>query len=259
MFTTRTGIPAGHGLVYMPIADTIDTNDSELYGAEVGLLGDELAKAGISRAVIANGDGSDPSTPETRYSPWRRAAVAGLMTSDGKVPGGRVDTGLLRQDAAAAFGVRLDDDRVVRAFTDAFTPGSVVLVEGSDLVRADLAARFASDDQAVKIRAHALEATDRMVGRLLEHVDAADAVMVVGPTPPSERDSLSVAAVRAPGFAPGLLRSTTTQRDGFVNLTDVAPTILTYFGHRTARRDGGPADGDGGARRHPRRPHRVPA
>ena len=44
------------------------------------------------------------------------------------------------------------------------------------------------------------------------------------------RDALSVAAVRGPGFTPGLLRSTTTQRDGFVNLTDVAPTVLTYFG-----------------------------
>ena len=36
--------------------------------------------------------------------------------------------------------------------------------------------------------------------------------------------------MRAPGFEPGLLRSTTTQRDGFVNLVDVAPTVLTYFG-----------------------------
>ena len=230
VFTTRTGIPAGHGLVYMPIADTIETNDSQLYGAEVGLLGDELARAGITRAVVANGDGSDPSTPETRYSPWRRAAVAALMTSDGKVPGGRVDTGLLQHDDAAPFGVRLDADRVVRAFDDAWKPGSVVLVEGSDLVRADLASRFASDDQTVKIRAHALESTDRLVGRLLEHVTKDDAVMVVGPTPPSERDALSVASVRAPGFAPGLLRSTTTQRDGFVNVTDVAPTILSYFG-----------------------------
>ena len=44
VFTTRTGIPAGNGLVYMPITETIDSNDSELYGAKVGLLGDELAQ-----------------------------------------------------------------------------------------------------------------------------------------------------------------------------------------------------------------------
>ena len=36
VFTTRTGIPAGDGLVYMPIADTIEANDDELYGAEPG-------------------------------------------------------------------------------------------------------------------------------------------------------------------------------------------------------------------------------
>jgi len=230
VFTTRTGIPPGDGLVYMPIADTIEANDAELYGAKVGLLGDELARAGITRGVLANGDGSDPSTPETRVSPWRRAAVAALMTSDGKVPHGRVDTSLLRHDDAAPFGVRLDPGRVEDAFTTAWRAGSVVLVEGSDLVRADLASRFASEDQAVRMRAQALETTDGLVGRLLDHVDRDDMVIVMGPSPPNERDALDVAAVRAPGIEPGLLRSTTTQRDGFVNLTDVAPTVLTYFG-----------------------------
>src|SRR5262249_8422963 len=125
VFTTRTGIPAGGGLVYMPITDTIEANDSELYGAEPGLLGDQLARAAIARAVITNGDGTDPSTPDTRAAPWRRAAVAGLMTSTGKVPGGRVDAGLLQQDSAAPFGVQLDVDRVERAFEAAWKPGSV--------------------------------------------------------------------------------------------------------------------------------------
>ena len=162
VFTTRTGIPHGDGLVYMPIADTIETNDEELYGAEVGLLGDELARAGIARAVIANGDGTDPSTPETRYSPWRRAAVAALMTERRARCRAVGSTPICcSSDDAAPFGVRLDADRVVDAFADAWKPGSVVLVEGSDLVRADLAARFASDEQAVKIRADALERTDR--------------------------------------------------------------------------------------------------
>src|SRR5207244_9938746 len=135
------------------------------------------------------------------------------MTSAGRVPGGRVDTGLLQADDAAPFGVRLDADRVERAFTNAWKPGSVVLVEGSDLVRADIQSKFASDDQAVKMRARALDHTDQIVGKLLDHVDAGDMVIVMGPTPPVERDALSVAAVRAPGFEPGLLRSTTTHRE----------------------------------------------
>ena len=148
VFTTRTGIPPGDGLVYMPINDVIEENDSELYGAEVGDLGDELARAGIARSVIANGDGSDPSTPEERVPPYRRGAVAALMTSDGKVPGGRVDRGLLQADGGAPFGVRLDPDQVVDSFGEAWTDRAVVLVEGSDLVRAELAGRFASEEQA---------------------------------------------------------------------------------------------------------------
>ena len=36
--------------------------------------------------------------------------------------------------------------------------------------------------------------------------------------------------MRAAGFSPGLLRSTTTRKDGFVNMVDVAPTILHLYG-----------------------------
>ncbi len=112
VFTTRTGLPAGDGLVYMPIADTIEANDEELYGAEPGLLGDELADGG-HRARRRSPTATAPI--RARPTPVRRRggerAVAALMTSAGKVPGGRVDDGLLRQDAAAPFGVRLDPDR----------------------------------------------------------------------------------------------------------------------------------------------------
>jgi hypothetical protein len=231
VFATRTGTSPGRGEVYMPIAATVADNDAALYGADVGLLGDQLAAAKISRAVIANGDGTDPASVATRLPPYRRAAVAALMTSAGRVPGGQVDPSLLEPDPTAAFGLRLDPTRVLDAFSAAWKPRSVVLVEGSDLVRADLAAGFASEDQAVAIRARALRDTDRLVGRLLQHVDPRrDAVVVIGPVPPGATDALTVAAVRGPGFDPGLLRATTTQRDGFVNLVDVAPTILHWYG-----------------------------
>ena len=230
-FATRTGLTPGGGLVYMPINDVIEENDSELYGAEVGDLGDELARAGIARSVIANGDGSDPSTPEERVPPYRRSAVAALMTHDGKVPGGRVDRDLLQADRGAPFGVRLDPDQVLDSFRESWTDRAVVLVEGSDLVRAELAGRFASDEQRERLRTRALRDTDDLVGRLLDDVDPQrDAVIVVGPAPPTERPSLTPVSVRAPGFGRGLLRSTTTRKDGFVSMVDVAPTILHLYG-----------------------------
>jgi hypothetical protein len=231
VFESRTGIPPGQGLVYMDIADATETNDAELYGAQIGLLGSELAAAGISRAVVANGDGSDPSVPDTRVSPYRRAAVSALMTRDGKVPGGQVDDALLTHDRRAPFGVRLDANAVEAAFATGWTAHSAVLIEGSDLVRADIASRFASPSAGERLRDRALARTDVLVGRLLDDVDLGrDLVVVVGTAPPTDDGSLTVAAVAGPGFSRGLLRSTTTQRDGFVNVTDIAPTILHAFG-----------------------------
>ena len=74
--------------------------------------------------------------------------------------------------------------------------GAVVLVEASDLVRAELAGRFASDEQRERLRTRALRDTDELVGRLLADVDPErDAVIVVGPAPPTERPSLTPVAV----------------------------------------------------------------
>jgi hypothetical protein len=235
VFRSRTGTPPGDGLVYMPIADVVEENAGELYGAEVGALGDVLATAGVHRAVIANGDGTDPSTPDQRVPPYRRAAVAGLMTNAGRVPGGQVDRDLLRSDTSAPFGVRLDADAVVDSFRTAWgdrsADGAVVLVEGSDLVRATLAGTFASDEQADRMLTQALHDTDVIVGRVLAEVDPArDAVLVVGPEPPAGEHGLTIASLRAPGTEPGVLVSTSTNHDGFVSITDVAPTILRLLG-----------------------------
>ncbi|MET0627773.1 MAG: hypothetical protein ABW033_04890, partial [Acidimicrobiia bacterium] len=229
-FRSRTGTPPGSGLVYLPVADVTEENDAELFGADVGLLGGELAAAKVSRAVIANGDGTDPSTPPQRVPPYRRAAVAALMTPAGRVPDGQVDADLLQRDTTAPFGVRLDQDAVLGRFTSSFTDRSVVLVEGSDLVRAELASSFASEAQGERLMRRALRDTDRLVGALLDEVDPAhDAVIVLGPVPPDGEHGLTVASVQAPGFDPGLLVSSSTGHDGFVSITDVAPTILNLF------------------------------
>ena len=55
-------------------------------------------------------------------------------------------------------------------------------------------------------------------------------MLLVAPVPPSGNRSLTVAALRGPGVAPGLLRSATTRRSGFVTLADVAPTVLDQLG-----------------------------
>src|SRR5262249_23572610 len=150
-----------------------------------------LARAGYSRAVVGNADGLElppntasesSDTSDELSQRFRRDGVAGLMDADGRVPAGSVSKALLEDDPEAAFGVRLDVDAVNAAFADVWRSKSVVLVEASDLVRADIYREVVASDRRGAVFTHALRATDRLVGRLLKSVDPArDAVVVVGP------------------------------------------------------------------------------
>jgi hypothetical protein len=153
------------------------------------------------------------------------------MGRDGTLPGGAVDEHLLVAAPDAPFGVRLDEGRVVDAVETEWRDRSVVLVEASDLVRAEAYRLAATEDRRGETRAAALRGADRLLGRLLRRVDPArDLVVVLGTVPDPDRAALAVVAIRAPGLAPGLMRSGTTQRAGFVQLMDVAPTVLDRLG-----------------------------
>jgi hypothetical protein len=233
VYRQRTGITATTGLVHLGLDALVRENADGLYDPTIGALGDDLAKHQVPRAVIANGDGAQPVVDDP-LPEFQRAAVNALMGSDGRVPGGAVGDELLEPDAHAPFGVRMDNDAAYRAFSDAWRTGGVVLVEGSDLLRADLYTDFLTDDQARVQKQAALHRTDELVGRMLADVDPThDAVFVVSPASPRRGSGLAVSGIRAPGVQPELLRSATSRRDGFVYVIDIAPTILDLLGYPT--------------------------
>ncbi len=228
VYTQRTGRTVRGGIVSLADPRILETNEGLLYDAEIGALAAALTEAGISRAVVANADGRQPdSPPSPSISTYRRQAALGVMSRRGLVPHGQVDEGLLQLDPNAPYGLRLDEDKVVDAFDTVWDGRSVVLVEASDLVRADAYRPWATPIHREIMLGQALHRTDELFGRLLEHVDLSrDAVVVVGPAHPTRAITLTPLAVHEPGGEPGLLRSATTRRAGFVQLIDVAPTIL---------------------------------
>ncbi|MGH9214016.1 MAG: hypothetical protein ACRD2C_25585 [Acidimicrobiales bacterium] len=226
------------GIFYLAIGEALDDNDGSVFGAEVGALGDALDDAGVGRAVIANADSaegfvSDEPPPDGAFV---RAAATALMDSDGIVPGGTVGRGLLTDDPDAPFGRRLDPRAVTAAFDRAWDEEdghdrNVVLVEASDLVRASFYGPRATGAQRSALRSQALIAADAQLGDLLERVDREhDAVVVLSPVAPGSSPALGIVAVQAPGIDAGLLESATTRRAGYVQLADVAPTVLALLG-----------------------------
>ena len=77
----------------------------------------------------------------------------------------------------------------------------------------------------------ATPAGDAALGRILAGVDARrDLVLVVAPAARRAAAQLTVFAAAGPGFAPGLARSATTRRAGYVTLPDVGVTVLAALG-----------------------------
>ena len=216
------------GVAYLAIGAARDVNEGSAFGAEVGSLGDALAEAGIHRAVVANADLREGRVDDDAYG---RSAATLLMGSDGLVPAGAVSRRLLVDDADAAFGVRLDVDAVLDAVDDAWSADRVVVaVEASDLARASEYGRTTTPVRRTALRSEALRDADALLGSLLERVDDADAVLVLSPIAPRGAPDLGIVALRTPDTEHGLLRSATTRRDGYVQLADVASTVLTVLG-----------------------------
>jgi hypothetical protein len=222
VWARRTGEEPDAEVLHLAVKPIQETNDDLLYGAEPGALGRGLHDSGRTTAVVANSD-----VDGVRH---REAALA-VMDDLGRIDGGEVDATLNEVDLVRPFGTRTDLDAATEAVRDALAAHDVVLVEASDLERADLWAELESEPASLGA---ALEDADALVGAVLEEVDLSrDLVLVVTPAPPGARGELGVFAMAGWDGAPveaGLARSGTTRRSGYVTLPDIAPTILDAFG-----------------------------
>lgn len=224
VYTRTTGIVPTDDILAMgkPTIDRL--NRAQFFGAKSGSLAWALDRADKSMAVIANAD------RQFGVPKYRQAGLA-AMDRTGQVEAGIVSTELLRAEDSAAFGIALDQDVLMSVFDDVWTDHDVVLVELSDLERAEAARETATPKQGERQYRRALRSGDAIVGKLLDEVDLErDTVIFVAPTPPTTRSQLTAFAIAGPGIEPGLATSSTTRRDGYVTLTDIAPSTLTRLG-----------------------------
>ncbi|MCB1256714.1 MAG: hypothetical protein KDB26_06395 [Microthrixaceae bacterium] len=230
-FARRTGVTPPVGSVFnFGLVSMLSVNGRLLFDSEIGALGNALNEAGVSRAVIANGD----QGPGLDDMDFRREASLGLIDSDGIVELGRVGRSLLESSRSAPFGAQFNMRRVESAFEGFFKDRSVVLVEASDMVRSEEAKPLSTPTRQVVQRRDALERSDELLGRLLEHVDLdKDAVLVISPYAAGYGNGLTALGLVAPGVEPGLLISGSTRRAGFVQTVDIAPSVISLVGAKT--------------------------
>jgi hypothetical protein len=201
-------------------------NDAEHFGTVPGALATALRPTHRDVGVVGNADQADGE-------PMFRQAGLFAIDADGQVRQGEVGVSLDEPDPQSPFGRRLSLPAVADAVGHTVGRSSVTLVEMSDLARAEAARALSTTAQGDRLYREALAHDDAIVGEILRRVDRPGArvrVMVVGPAAPIAREQLTVFSVAGPeDVRGGLATSSTTRRDGYVTLTDVAPTILDQW------------------------------
>ncbi len=205
--------PDGPAVVVPDLGAVEAANDGLHQGARLGALARSLGDQGWSTAVIANHDG-----------PQGIDRTAALAVADAQ---GRVDLGSVAGDLVAAGpsgGLRTDRDELVRAIRALPLDDVVAVVEVGDVAWADAAGA------APAARRAALRSADRTLAAALGELRPDDLVVVLAPTAPRAQEQPTPVVVAGPGVEPGLLRSATTRRTGYVTLPDVPATILDRTG-----------------------------
>ena len=227
VFERRCGCRSnGAAVLHVGMPRVIRLNDGYLYGAEPGALAGALARAGRRTGVVANADQEFGSVGDGVH---REAALA-MVDESGRAMAGAVGPNLVRKDPTSPFGVRMDEEATSDAVQAALREADVVLLEMSDLARVEAYTTVASQEATDAERAVAMRRADGLLRRVLRDVDLErDLVVVLGPTGPRGAAQLGIAGMVGRGIEPGLLRSSTTRRPGYISLTDVAPAVLDAF------------------------------
>jgi hypothetical protein len=226
---SSTATPTMWGLLAQGAAGALSVKSSwDLAGCADGLLtlgaGNRAAAEAKSAAAVPC---TDPSAAQTATLDRRLRTTAGLAALSAALRAHGVRTATIGPGAAVALPAA---DVVV-------APGSgLAAAAGAQVVLAVDDTIYAAQRDG---RAAAVVAVDRTLGALIDPLPASTTVLLVGssdrPTPPGETGGpsearLHVALARGPDFTPGWLSSPSTKRAPYVELIDVAPTVLRLVG-----------------------------
>jgi hypothetical protein len=228
LLQARAGLSATGDIVALGAIRSLDANRGSAVATGPGSLGQDLRRAGIRTAVVANGD--QPATLGSSVVVDRSAAMA-VMDDHLSVSTGAVQNReLLARDPHAPFGVRADRTKFLGAMDRALQQAGVVVADPGDLNRAEAFASLATSAAAARARADALERTDALLGAVLDRAGPDTLVLVVSVAPPGEGFRLTPFVATGAGVPAGYTVSPSTKRKGVVVLTDLAPTILSAMG-----------------------------
>jgi Glycosyl transferase family 2 len=227
----RTGSKPAGDVVVVSMAQMIALNQKRFLSSFPGALGDALAKAKLSTAVVNVSDtGLVAKDPAAGLS---RPAAISVADSAGSVGSGAVDS-LVKVNVAAPFGVSVDRSAFVAAVAEATSRSAVTVVDTGELDRAFAMKAETDPEQFERLRRRALGETDSIIGEVVRTLPTDALIVVVSVRPPTGTWELTPTILAGAGVPHGYLHSPSTRRPSLITLTDLAPTVLDALGQKAA-------------------------
>ncbi len=227
IYRQRTGRESPPGAVLqLEIARINKLNLNNPYSAVPGYLCSLLKKQGVPVQILGNADYLN-----TPYRP----AVGLAMNKEGIVQSGDVGQQTLVQDVDFPGRYRTNYNMLLdAAFSRKQGPGFTV-IELGDLERLARAGSALEDEVLQARRRQTIAAIAAFIEKAVQRIDLQhNLLIIVSPTPRGDYvtgyNYLTPVIVVGGNTKPGLLTSPTTRRPGIVKNTDLAPTVLHYFG-----------------------------
>ena len=230
----RTGRQAlGGEVVHLGIVEMEKANIGLKYSFSLGALGTILHQNELKTAVLGN---ADPAPQEVfQHNNYQRQAAVIAMDVFGRVDYGDVSARTTRPDPGSLAGVVTDYDYLLQQFDELKNKADLVVIETGDTTRLNTLQYMASNKSIQHQKQKVLASADDFVGNLLQRLNLnRDLLMVVVPGPPglamTEGRFLTPFLMAGKGVKPGIAWSGTIKRDGLIDNTDIAASVLGHFG-----------------------------
>jgi hypothetical protein len=226
LYRNLTGIEPGQASCVLVNLPEIHNNiTSESVTTLPGALGEVLKQNGYTVCLLGNGDAGNNKN---------RAAAVIAMDAKGQIPLGDIGPETVQSSTKSFLSWETNYSYLLEQ-VEHFEPlADLLVIDLADLRRLETA-DSAFPDIALQEKQRRLKMIDAFVGYIVERLDSShDLLMVVSPSPASEqtkiRNNFTPVIAWGKGFTTGGLTSAATQRELVVANTDIAPTILQFFG-----------------------------
>ena len=216
---------AGSEVLLVNLPEVVVGLSKESVSTIPGALGENLRLNNLKVAVLGNSDYDGDLL---------RTAVTVGMDATGQVALGDVGPDTLISLPHRLLNEGTNYSYLQEKLSMVKPQADLIIIELSDLARlekADQAFPYLADNEKVQC----LNQIDRMVGHILtEAVPDRDLVLLFPPSPAKEQLALKnkflPVVAYGDGISSGFLSSGSTRRDFIVANTDIAPTVLDFFG-----------------------------